>query len=689
VHRDIKPANLLVDVRCNLWITDFGLAHCQSQAGLTMTGDLVGTLRYMSPEQALAQPSGVNQHTDLYSLGATLYELLTLEPAFNGRDRQELLQQIAYEEPRPPRRINQAIPIELETIALKAMAKNPAERYARAQDLADDLERFLNDEPIRARRPTLRQRMRRWGRRHQPAVWSAAVGLLVALAALGGSIGWAVHDRNARQARSAMAGRLALDEAQRLFMAGKWTQAHAAAERAQALLRDGPADLVLAGQVQGLLRELTEKEADVQLVAALDELRFRRAEATDERFILEETLPKYRQAFAAYGLRPGALAPPDAAAMIRRRPAALQASLVAALDHWLLLARYQKAPEADWLERVLAAADTDHWRQDVRAARARNDRQALEKLARAVEVAAQPPEALVVLEHSLTKRGAGPVAVALLRRAQEAFPGDFWINYELGSALEDYQPPQHEEAIRFLMVAVALRPDSAHVRLQHGRALFRKGRLEEAIAVFHKAVELQPDFAEAHGKLGDALAGSGRLDEAIAAFQKAIELRPAYAEAYADLGSALWKKGRLDEAIVALSKALDAKPHYAEAHACLGNALVAKGRLDEAIAAVHRAIDLKPDCATAYYVLGNALRKKDRLAEAAAAYDRALALQPDHAEAYCNLGLTLWRQKKFTQALTALQQGHDLGSQRPDWHYPSAQWVKECRRLVELDGRQP
>src|SRR5205807_5640041 len=145
IHRDIKPSNLLVDARGNLWITDFGLAHCQSQAGLTMSGDLVGTLRYMSPEQALAKRVLLDHRTDIYSLGATLYELLTGEPVFAGNDRQELLRQIAFEEPKPPRRLNKAVPVELETIVLKAMEKNPAERYPLAQDLADDLIRFLDD----------------------------------------------------------------------------------------------------------------------------------------------------------------------------------------------------------------------------------------------------------------------------------------------------------------------------------------------------------------------------------------------------------------------------------------------------------------------------------------------------------------------------------------------------------------
>ena len=115
----------------------------------------------------------------MYALGATLYELLTLEPPFDGRDRQELLRQIGFQEPKPLRRLNPEAPTDLETIILKAMAKNPPDRYPTAAELADDLQRFLNDEPIRARRPTLAQRSRKWARRHRSVVWSAAAALLV------------------------------------------------------------------------------------------------------------------------------------------------------------------------------------------------------------------------------------------------------------------------------------------------------------------------------------------------------------------------------------------------------------------------------------------------------------------------------------------------------------------------------
>jgi WD40 repeat protein/serine/threonine protein kinase len=184
IHRDIKPANLLVDAAGQLWVTDFGLARLGTDAGLTMTGDLVGTLRYMSPEQALAKGPVVDLRTDLYSLGATLYELLTLEPAHNGGDRQKVLRQIAEDEPIPPRTLNRAVPVDLETIVLKALSKAADERYASAQELADDLQRYLEDRPIHARRPTLRQRATKWSRRHKTVVRAALLVLFLVVVAL-------------------------------------------------------------------------------------------------------------------------------------------------------------------------------------------------------------------------------------------------------------------------------------------------------------------------------------------------------------------------------------------------------------------------------------------------------------------------------------------------------------------------
>jgi WD40 repeat protein/serine/threonine protein kinase len=198
VHRDVKPANLLVDGQGKLWVADFGLARVGADAGLTLTGDVLGTLRYMSPEQALAHRGVVDHRTDLYSLGATLYELLTLEPAVPGKDRAEILRRLAQEEPRPLRQHDRHIPRELETVVLKALAREPAERYSSAQELADDLLRFLEDRPILARRPGALHRVYKWAGRHQAAVAAALTTLVLAVVTLAVST-WLI-DRAYREA---------------------------------------------------------------------------------------------------------------------------------------------------------------------------------------------------------------------------------------------------------------------------------------------------------------------------------------------------------------------------------------------------------------------------------------------------------------------------------------------------------
>jgi eukaryotic-like serine/threonine-protein kinase len=255
LHRDIKPSNLMVDAHQRLWIADFGLARIRGDSDLTASGDVLGTLRYLSPEQAKGRREAVDCRSDVYALGATLYELLTLRPVYEGDDRAELLLKIVSDEPRFFRKRDAAISLELKTIVLKALAKDPADRYATAGDLAADLTLFLADQPIRARPPTLVSRVTKLAWRHWKAVAAAGLMTVVMLVGVIAAALWsntrlrAVNvklereidraDRNANEARihAETSERHALGAQLRLA-----AQALDAAqpERAQQILRDIP-----------------------------------------------------------------------------------------------------------------------------------------------------------------------------------------------------------------------------------------------------------------------------------------------------------------------------------------------------------------------------------------------------------------------------------------------------------------
>ena len=208
VHRDIKPSNLMVDMAGKLLVTDFGLAQIQGEGNLTMTGDLVGTLRYMSPEQADSDRAVLDHRADIYSLGITLYELLTLRPAFEGREKAKLLRDILEHDPPAPRSINSAIPRDLETIVLKAISKDPVDRYSKAAELAEDLRRFVDDTPIHAKRISLAERAFRWVRRHSAAVSVVtALSLVISITAITAAVMFAQQGNQLAQQRNQLTQR--------------------------------------------------------------------------------------------------------------------------------------------------------------------------------------------------------------------------------------------------------------------------------------------------------------------------------------------------------------------------------------------------------------------------------------------------------------------------------------------------
>jgi serine/threonine protein kinase len=177
LHRDIKPSNLLLDQQGTVWVTDFGLAKAEGADDLTQTGDIVGTIRFMAPERFDGRSL---PQSDVYALGVTLYEMLTLRPAFDDTNKGRLVSKVLHEPPVSPRKLDPRIPRDLETVVLKCLAKVPAERYGSAEVLAEDVRRFLADRPILARRSTWRERTWRWCRRN-PAVATLSTLLLLIL----------------------------------------------------------------------------------------------------------------------------------------------------------------------------------------------------------------------------------------------------------------------------------------------------------------------------------------------------------------------------------------------------------------------------------------------------------------------------------------------------------------------------
>jgi serine/threonine protein kinase/Tfp pilus assembly protein PilF len=598
LHRDIKPANLLLDDQRQLWVTDFGLAQIQGSPGLTLTGDILGTLRYMSPEQALAKRVVIDGRTDIYSLGVTLYELLTLRPAVDGLDRQEILRRIAEEETAPPRRLNPTVPSDLETILLKAIAKEPAGRYATAKDLADDLRRFLEDKPVLARRPGPLDRAAKWARRHQGVVATGAAGLLVAAVIIAASAGWIVSDRTSRLAMTEREVNRALDEAVVFQTQANWPEALEAAKRAEGILA--------AGGSEELRRRVRELRNDVEMVLLLEEIwmprwmhswgdRYHRRLAVD-----------YATAFREYGIDVEALEPSAAAARIRARKIRLELAL--ALDSWARLQFIVANPRADATARrllaVARAADPDEWRNRMRTALEQRDSQALNKLAASAEFGNLPGHTLSLLVSSNSLDSGR--AESLLRQAQQAHPDDFHINFQLAWTLA-YDPRPHpplDEAIRFYTAALALRPRNAPTWYWLADVLRARGRVDEQITCDRQAIALDPDFVRPYLALSHALEAQGKRDEAVAVLRKAADTT---SDDPQDLNNLSW--------------------FLATSYSCeLRDARRATELVQKAVELAQKAVELAPELGIYWNTLGAARYRTGNWNAAIAAVEKSMAL---------------------------------------------------------------
>jgi eukaryotic-like serine/threonine-protein kinase len=705
IHRDLKPTNVLIaayDGKPVPKLIDFGVAKALGQSLTERTlvtgfGNLVGTLEYMSPEQAEFNALDVDTRADIYGLGVLLYELLTgttpltharlkesvmsealrlireedpPKPSLRLSESKESLSSISAQRKLEPAQLTKEVRGDLDWIVMKCLEKDRNRRYDTAGALATELERYLRDEPVEACPPSVWYRSRKLARRHRMALGAAAL-VLFFIGLLGIGAGWAIRDRAARSASLRQEVGSALEEAQTLAERDKLSEAVSAVKRAEALLAgvDGNADLH---------EGVRQWRSDLDMARRLEEIRLEGAAVKDENFDNAAADPAYRKALRDYGLDLDVQDPEAVAERIRA--SSIKNHLLASLDDWMWQGPKPGRPGMAGLTSIARAVDADPWRDKLRDALQRRDGAFLESLAREKQVQTLPPASQLHLAKALAALDKRAPAIEVLRQAQRRHEGDFWINHELGRYLCVATPARSREAVGFFRAALALRPGNPGVHLNLGAALLSQDSAE-AEAEFRAALQLKPDYADARNNLGRALLAQGKTREAIAEFHEALRLKADLAEALVNLGAALGRQRQFDEAIAKLKEAIHLKPNFATAHWYLGDALLNQRQFDEAIGEYQEAIRCNPNVATTHLNLGTALWRRDRHEEAMAEYRQAIRLEPGNALAHYNLGFLLYGQKRLDEALAEYKETVAIDPKHAQAHFGMGNAFRDQGRI--------
>jgi serine/threonine-protein kinase len=738
IHRDLKPRNIMVGEFGEVQVMDWGLAKVlppveeklplkdeaglspasgTGSASLSRVGQVMGTLAYMPPEQARGEIDKLDERCDVFGLGAILCVILTGKPPYRGEKGKVLnLAQQADQADALARLDSCGADADLVRLAKGCLQPQVEDRPRNAAVVAEHVTAYLvgvqerlrqaeveraaaqaREEEARARAEAEAQALRAERRARQRTL-ALAASLLLLLSGVGAAGWWyqqqlAAQTLRQEQATGEVKG--ALREVVQLRARAltlldnpeSWKAtleaAGLAVKRAEALLQQEPqlAGTALAQEVEQSRVELEADAKDHQLVTAFEQVLFKMSEFHQQRYTKVEVYEDVQKALAQWGLRLAEVPAARATSLLQQRPREIQDRLTAILHFCLSRVPTTEKKEKKWLREVLATADPDSWRQQVRQAVGNKDAMFLEKLMDKADVAQQAPSFLVEVAHEPLLKGK-PGQIALLRRAQEAHPQNFWLNFELSlvlfksifpggtirAAREEELPVVHE-MIRFLTAALALRPQSPLVHNNLGLALHAQGEVKGAIACLKKVLDLDPEIAKAHNNLGLALQAQGDVKGAIACFTKALVLDPKYAPAHSNLGQALLAQGNLKGAIECFQKALILDPKLTQAHNNLGVALANQGDVKGAIACFTKALDLDPKDAGAHTNLGNALQAQGDVQGAIACFKKALALDPKYALAHSNLGAVLYAQGEVQGGIACLKKALTLDPKLVQAHY--------------------